>query len=501
MRFLEAVRANQSLARFNSLSHEDQLRLSLAEAYFDAGSQFGGFTTFSVGGQTYTVPVQTTMPGQKAETIANSFEGFVIGGLMNSGPIFGLTMTRLRVFSQGRFQFQQMKDGRPGDLFGNQDLEILEKPWPGGTTSDLLAMMELHSGFAGNCYVAKINGQLVPMRPDWVDIVLGDRRYTDAAGVVGTVGQEKLGYLYWPNGKNSGDDPVAFLPDEVCHFAPIPDPLAWYRGISWLTPIIREIRADSAATSHKLRFFENAATPNLAIKLAISDPVAFDKWKEKFEDQHKGWENAYKTVYLGAGADITVIGKDLAQMDFKVVQGAGETRLAQAAGVPPAVAGLSEGLQGSSLNAGNFSASRRQFVDTTMTHLWGNVAGSLEVIVPAPGSARLWIDRRDIPFLREDAKDVAEIQQQEAQTIRQLVDAGFEPPTVIAAVKSNDWSLLEHTGLFSVQLQEPGVTKNGKLPADENLPPPVIPGTPQASAKPEPAADNPSQGPTGGPQQ
>ena len=56
--------------------------MNLAEAYLAAGDQMGGLTTFSVGGQTYTVPVQTTMPGQKAEGIANSFVGFVTGGLM-----------------------------------------------------------------------------------------------------------------------------------------------------------------------------------------------------------------------------------------------------------------------------------------------------------------------------------------------------------------------------------------------------------------------------------
>lgn len=446
-------------------------RAGLADAYFSAGELYdplAGYTTFSVGGQTYTVPVQTTMPGQQAEAIANSFEGYISGGLMGNGVIFGLASVRLRVFSEARFQYQRFHNGRPGDLWGDQSLGILENPWPGGTTGDLLAVMILHSDFAGNAYVAQVGGQLVAMRPDWVDIILGQRRYTDAAGNVGTVGLEKLGYNYYQGGRNSGAAPVTFLADEVAHFAPQPDPLAWYRGMSWLTPVVREVRGDGAATNHKLKFWENAATPNLAVSLKeITDPTQFAKFVDAMDDTHKGWQNAYKTLYLGAGADVTVIGTDLGQLDMKNIQGFGETRLAQAAGVPPTVACLSEGLQGSSLNAGNFGQARRQFADTTMSALWRNAAGSLATLVTPPDPAsRLWYDTRDIPFLREDQKDQSEIQSLQAVAIRQLVEAGYEPDTVIAAIAANDLTLLAHTGLFSIQLQEAG-SKNLPEPAAE----------------------------------
>lgn len=476
-------------------------RLSLAEAYFDAGNQLGGFTTFSVGGQTYTVPISTTMPGQKAETIANSFEGFVIGGLMGNGVIFSLSSVRLRVLSQARFQFQTITKGRPADLYGTTDLEILENPWPGGVTSDLLAIMSIHGDYAGNCYLAIVDGQMVPMRPDWVEILLGDRRYTDSSGNTGTVGLEKLGYLYYQGGKQSGVDPVAFLADEVCHFAPQPDPLAYYRGMSWLTPVVREVQADGAATGHKLKFFENAATPNVAVKLDIADPDAFQKFVDKMDDQHKGWQNAYKTLYTGAGADVTVIGTDLKQIDFKAVQGAGETRLAQAAGVPAVVAGLSEGLQGSSLNAGNFGQARRQFADMTCSWWWQNAASSLQVLVKPPNSnSRLWYDTRDIPFLREDQKDLAAIQQARSQAIRELFMAGFEPDAIIAAVLADDLSLLagHHTGTFSIQVQSPGTTST-KLPSTVDEPPASPEGDQQAAPQkpavaPVPAPPAPTAG-------
>jgi phage portal protein BeeE len=468
-------------------------RMNIAEAYFNAGDGFGGMTTFSVGGQTYTVPVQTTMPGQKTESIANSFEGFVAGGLAGNSVIFGLASVRLRVFSEARFQFQKLQGGRPGDLFGNPDLAILENPWPGGTTGDLLAAMILHADFAGNCYVAKINGQLVLMRPDWVQIILGDRSYRG-----GTVGLEKLGYNYYQGGINQGADPVSFLAEEVAHFSPQPDPLAWYRGMSWMTPVIREIRADSAMIGHKLKFFENAATPNLAVKLQETDPEKFAEFVDKMDAQHAGWQNAYKTLYTGAGADVTVIGKDMRELDFAVTQGKGETRLAQAAGVPAVVAGLSEGLQGSSLNSGNFTAARRQFADMTLSPLWRNAAGSLEVIVPAPSGTRLWYDTRDIPFLREDQQAQATIQESESRAVRELFMAGFEPDSIIAAVTGNDLTLLKHTGTYSIQVQTPGTTST-KLPSTVDEPPAgpesSLPSAPQKPAiAPQPALPAPQAG-------
>jgi hypothetical protein len=79
------------------------------------------------------------------------------------------------------------------------------------------------------------------------------------------------------------------------------------------------------------------------------------------------------------------------------------------------------------------------------------------IVAPPSGSARLWYDDRDIPFLREDVKDQAEILSMNAQTLRALLDAGFDPDAAVRAVEANDLVLLagEHSGLFSVQLQPP----------------------------------------------
>jgi phage portal protein BeeE len=401
-------------------------------------------------------PGYTTSYGhQPAEPIGDNFADYVTGGLAGNGVVWAIERVRLALFSEARFQFQRFDKGRPGNLFGGPELALLEQPWDGGTTGDLLARMILDADLAGNHFSTILDGEIVRLRPDWVEIVLTER--FDANGR--QVGWRKLGYLYYEGGKPGNDRPAVLLPDEVAHFAPTPDPLATWRGMSWVTPVVREVMADGQATKHKLKFFENAASPNLAVRLPQEiAKTDFDAFVAAMEAQHTGSDNAYKTLYTGGGADVTVIGTDMRQMDFKVTQGAGESRIAAAGGIHPTIVGLSEGLQGSSLNAGNFSAARRLVADGTLRPLWRNAAGSLEVLVPPPTGARLWFDGRDVAFLREDAKDAAEITNIQATTINNLVREGFTPESAKAAVISQNMELLEHTGLISVQLLPPGTT-------------------------------------------
>lgn len=408
--------------------------------------------SFKYGGVGYPLSgIQQTLGGNK-EATPDGFTGYVSSAYAANGIVFACMMTRMLHFSEARFQFRRLENGRPGDLFGTAELAPLERPEPGKTTGDLLARAIQDVDLAGNFYAIRQGSRIVRLRPDWVSLVLGSTTDPD----VDAVDPEAipLGLIYWPGGPGSGKEPRTFLAGQFAHFAPIPDPVARYRGMSWLTPIVREIMADSAATTHKLTFFEHGATPNMVVSLdpAISQE-AFDQWVAGFRQNHEGLANAYKTLYLGGGAKVEVVGSDLQQLSFKTTQGAGETRIAAAAGVPPVIVGLSEGLQAATYS--NYGQARRRFADGTIRPLWRNFAGSMETIIRPPAGAQLWFDDRDIPFLREDARDVAEIQGLEARTIRSLVDAGYDPITVVKAVESQDWSFLKHSGLYSVQLQPP----------------------------------------------
>lgn len=419
--------------------------------------------------------------GQPAEKVEANFQGLVQGALKSNGVIFACELARLSVFSEARFQFRRMRNGRPGDLFGTPALSILERPWAGGTTGDLLTRMLLDADLAGTAYITRRKSasgaeRIRRLRPDWVTIVMGS--FSDPAVDAWDLDAELLGYIYQPGGFSSSADAEILLPEQVAQFSPFPDPLANYRGMSWLQPVIRELQGDSAATTHKLKFFENGATPNMVVSVDSKVSLEhFKKFKAAMDVEHAGVLNAYKTLYLGGGADAKVVGADFRQLDFKVTQGHGETRIAAAAGVPPVIVGLSEGLAASTYS--NYSQARRRYADGTVRPLWRNAAGSVATLVPAPPDAELWFDTRDVAFLREDSKNAAEIQQTKANTVRTLVDAGYEPETVVAAVEAEDMTLLRHSGLYSVQLQppasdqKPASTEAEPTPSDDGDPAPA----------------------------
>jgi hypothetical protein len=415
-------------------------------------------------------------PGGNSEDIESSFEGYVNGAYKSNGVIFACMAARMLLFSEARFQFRRMVNGRPGDLFGSAALGALEEPWPGATTGDLLSRAITDVDLAGNFFLTRRRAGLTRLRPDWVTIVSASRTGHE-------IDSELVGYLYHPRGRYAGEDPISLMPEQVAHFAPIPDPVARHRGMSWLTPVIDEILGDTSATAHKRSFFDNGAKLGYVVTLdkdVVKNVNQFQDWVDKFKQGHESngaapnW-NAYKTLFLAGGADVKTVGADMKQIDFSNVQGHGETRICAAARVPPIIVGLSEGLDSATYS--NYGQARRAFADLTMRPLWRNVAGSLAKLVNVPAGAELWYDGRDISFLQEDEKDEADIQQTQAVTIRELINSGYEPDSVVSAVSAGDFSLLKHTGLVSVQLQEPG-SSPGAAASNGAVPAPVLNGKP-----------------------
>lgn len=404
------------------------------------------------------------------ERIENDFEGYVSGAYKSNGIVFACIDRRQQVFSQARFQWRRYSGGQPGELFGTAELTLLEEPWPNGTTGELLSHMESDASLAGNFYCTTVDergrvGRLATgsgrriarMRPDWTTLVIdapSENPYSIDARVVA--------FLYEPRVAGPRPEPLTLLPGEVCHFSPKPDPVARFRGMSWLTPVISEVLADKSAMRHKLKFFDNGAQPNFAIKFDKDvAPDAFNDFVTKFNATHRGSANAYKTLFLANGADPVPLSMNFHEMDFKVTQAAGETRLSVASGVPATILGISEGLQGSSLNTGNFSATKRLFVQTTVQDSWNKAAPSLQNLVTPPSDGiKLEADTRGIPFLQEDGKDDAEIRNYQAQTLRQLIDAGWNPDAAVEYLRTGDLARLtgQHSGLYSVQLRPPGTT-------------------------------------------
>jgi phage portal protein BeeE len=420
------------------------------------------FTYNSIG---YPLGLNQTLAGNRAAEISSSLPGYM-DALQKCPPAFAAELVRALVLSQARFTFRNppWHPRTPRRTFGNADLGLLERPWRNATTGELVARMEWHAGLAGNAFVARRPDRLRVLRPDWTWILYGSNLQPDNPSHA--LDGEVIAYIYTNGGNDYGYKPDILMPDEVAHWSPIPDPLNAGIGMSWLTPAIRDLQGDRLMSEYKIRYFENGATPNLVIKglPAVTKPQ-FDELVDMMEERHAGSANAYRTLYLTQGADATVIGSNLNEIDFKSIVGAGETRISVLSRVPASLLGISEGLAGSSLNAGNFAAARRSFADTWVYPSLQDIASSLAPLVNVPNDAELWFDVGDIPLLREDAKDAAEITQIQAGTIGNLVKEGFTPESAKAAVKGQDMALLIHSGLVSVQLQLPGAPVPAPTPA------------------------------------
>lgn len=416
-------------------------------------SDYLGKLEWSYNGNNY-LSHASTWDTSTVEEIGPEFSTLVQSAYKRNGVVFACILARALVFSDIRFKYRTLSDKR---MFGDGSLMPLERPSPNQTTGELLFRAEQDVSLAGNWFGYKRpNGTVKRLRPDWMDIILGSDLDSDHPGwqLDATV----LGYTYWPGGRRTNNPrPMLLTREQVAHWSPIPDPDAEWRGMSWLQPVVREVVGDNAATDHKNQFFANAATPNIIIIApeTVTTQEQFESFRAAIDADSKGTWNAYKNLYLAAGADVKVVGADLKQLDFKATQGAGETRIAVASRVPATVLGISEGMQGSSLNAGNFSSSRRLFADGFLRPQWRSACAAFASLVQVPSGSELWFDESDVGFLREDEKDAAEITNIKASAARQLIDGGYEPDTVTQAVATGDITVLTHTGKTSVQLHDP----------------------------------------------
>lgn len=390
----------------------------------------------------YAAMFQTLYGTPDLEKIWPVFEQNAQAAYSGNAVVFGLANKRLMLFTEARFCFRKLDDG------------TLDKTHPALSKLNgnawLKARLEQDASLAGNCYVRDCgNDELERLRPDWVTIV---SEVTEDE--FGREVRRVIGYAYEPL-SDTGRHTEFYTADEVAHYAPIPDPLANWRGMSWLSPVVREVNADIAMSEHAYAYFTNAATPNLIIKYAQKlNSGQVDHIRDMVAARHTGSQNAFTTMLLDLGADPMVVGSQLTDVSFTALQAAGENRLAVAAGVPAIVAGLKEGLAASTL--ANYREAVESFADLTMRPLWRIACGSLAPIVDVPDGYELWYDTTDISALQQGEKELAETLSVAAATISSLITSGYEPDSVIRAVTSGDLTLLKHTGRYSVQLLPPG---------------------------------------------
>jgi phage portal protein BeeE len=404
----------------------------LSRASFDNFTEYSGSGAYLV---TTSDPSGRHKEGAPPGTVRSAREA-----LAGNGVVFACIAARAAIFSEARFQFQSTVDKH---LFGTTDLGLLEYPWPNATAGELLARLEQDVSTAGNSYIRKVSPAdggdplLVQMRPDCVTII-SEQREDD----MGRIYKVPVGYAedLTPLGITDRE-PQVYSPDEVAHYSPFPDPQAWFRGMSWLTPVLREVGADNGLTAYKGAHISQGAMPGLVLKYSqkLSQTVV-DRLKKRVAAMYSGPENAGKTLILDEGADVTVAGSTLEQLQYVTVQAAGQTRILAAAMVPSEIVGL----EGPREASGNYELAMRRFADIWARPHWRMACASLQHLLPdVTPPTRLWYDVSDIAALREGELARSQATLVRAQAVGAFVTAGYSRESAVAAADSGDLSQLK----------------------------------------------------------
>jgi phage portal protein BeeE len=390
----------------------------------------------------------TSYAGPDREPVLPQLAAYAQQANSSNAVIFAALLARMALFSEATFQYQAKDDKH---LFGNASLAKLEVPFgPPSTTGYLLARMEQDQFLAGNAYVWDPPGEdrLVRLRPDWVTIV-------SEVVHVGGGGWYRRPVGYWfepPKSLFSKDEGFLAPADEVVHWAPVPDPAADFRGMTPLTPTAREVAGDDGMTTYKIRYLQKNATPNIIIRYAQKlQAGTVDSIRERTQARYGGPDNAGGTLVLDQGADLTLVGNSLSQMDFSGVSAVGTERILAACEVPGVLVGL-EPLRGAGRG---YQESMQKFANIWARPAWRSVCGALSQIVDVPAGNRLWFDTSDIAALQDGEMERGQAALVRAQALLALVQAGYTHESAIAAVDAMDLSQLKAGGVGTPASSQP----------------------------------------------
>jgi hypothetical protein len=418
----------------------------------------------------------------------------------SNSVVFSAILLRLMLFSEALLCWQHLDDkslwGSVTDMRtkGSSALRLLQEPWPDGSTGELLVRMEQDVSLVGTAYIWKVPDEplLVRLRPDWTTII------SELVNVPGG-GQyrRRVGYWVEPPKTVLDQGKGQFYPaDEVAAWAPIPDPQAAFRGMSWLTPVYRDVKGDDGMTTYKIKYLDNAASPNMLIKYAQKlQPGTVDAVRERMQARYAGPDNAFKTLVLDQGADATVIGNSLQQMDFSGVAAAGEQRILAAAMVPGVLVGL-EPLRGAGRG---YQESMQKFANIWARPQWRSACGALSKLVAVPDGSRLWFDASDIAALQDGEMEKGQTALVKAQALLALSQANYTHESSVAYITSMDPATLKENPIpvappsqpvqHLLPQTQPGVTASPLPPASPRLPVgPASPGQGGDGRRPIPRA-------------
>ncbi len=188
--------------------------------------------------------------------------------------------------------YKKKKDGDREEITEHEILDLLETPNLAHTGEQLKQLHFTYMNFVGESYIymMKSGGEYLPRRgqlPDALQIFPAHQV------------QFKLGTSYTKSTIKLGKDEyplMAFVRDIN------PDPSNPYFGRSIISASAPTIDTENQMKEWNRRLFANNARPSLVFSSTeqMSDE-SYERWKQQFQDEHTGTDNAYKPILIEGG--------------------------------------------------------------------------------------------------------------------------------------------------------------------------------------------------------
>jgi len=171
-----------------------------------------------------------------------------------------------------------------------------------------------------------IPGSLWPIIPSMVEVMPGP-----------STKQMKLGYAYHHSGKRD-----LWGVEEVLQFM-MHNPTSYFYGLPPLAAARLSVDTHRAASKWNLRFFDNAARPDMVFETPHSlQPEQRKRMAASWNARHKGEDKAHNVAFLEKGTVAKLVGINQKDMDFVLQKKMSREEICSVFKTPPAIVGLFE---------------------------------------------------------------------------------------------------------------------------------------------------------------
>jgi len=373
------------------------------------------------------VPRAGTRQGRWSGLASGDNRDAQLAGTSGNSTLFSIVNRTSTGVAKATWRLWRDRDGR-GRIAGEEPrrevtshlaLDVLAKPNKHMTGRFLFEASQQHLDLTGEgCWVvARATGfdaplELWPVRPDRVIPVKDPVEYL-------------VGYVYC----GPGGEEVPLGVDQVLRPL-MPNPRDPYRGLGPVQSILVDIDATRFSAEWNRRFFLNDATPGGIIKLERTmDQPEFEKWRRRWQSNHKGVQNAHRVALLEEGEwiDVKYTQRD---MQFVQLRQVGQDVIREAFGVSKTMLGQSEDVNRASAQAAEYVFSK--WVISERLDRWRDILNHGFLPMFGPTAAGLFFDYDDPSG--DDPEQVNADRDSQVSGASTLVSAGWDPDDCLAAM-------------------------------------------------------------------